>query len=410
MDSRVGFSDRFVEELSADLLTAQPDPTALNRKVSAVMGLDEESSKRVLYSITSELNAKLFIPVTKAELILVEGCNLACQYCFESNVLNSKRLARRVMDDDTIVKAIDLVFQYSRDSERVSITLFGGEPTLNMPGIVTAVDHANRRAADTGKEVVYNMTSNGVLFTEEMVDFFADNKIKVLLSIDGLEAAHDRYRVDRSGEGTFDRVLDGLRLLKVRQPWVGIKMTIMPSIAHTMVESVKGLHELGVNQFLIGHATGVTWERNELETYRSQMQELRSWYKENKGPTLKIVAFDKEEAKKGFFGCSAGRNSISVSCNGDITGCSRISTLEDEQTVGKLGDVDIGLYNLKMRLEMNTCGELKRNCDQAGITEQYTGGCFATNFEENRDMFRPNMLQHEFSVLLSDVVTPSTIK
>ena len=178
----------------------------------------------------------------------------------------------------------------------------------------------------------------------------------------------------------------------------------------SIFESVKGLNEMGVNQFLIGHATGVEWSDGSLQTYQDQMQQLRAWYLKNKGDTLKIVAFDKPKSAQGFFGCSAGRSTIAISCNGDITGCSRISTLHDAVTVGKLGHVDYGLFDLKTRADMTGCRKLKKSCSEAGISDQYAGGCFATNYEATGDLFKPNRLQHRFSVLLRDIATVPTIK
>ena len=51
------------------------------------------------------------------------------------------------------------------------------------------------------------MTSNGVRIDDAMALFFAEHKIKVLLSLDGLASTHDQYRRDKRGNGIFDRVM-----------------------------------------------------------------------------------------------------------------------------------------------------------------------------------------------------------
>lgn len=395
------------EIIKEEVLSPAPDMDSALARIQTVTDLDRDNAREVLYRIVERLNHALFSPLHKLELVLVEGCNLACQYCFEGTVLNSKLGRRKWMAPETIERSIDLFVRYSGPVRRLSVTLFGGEPTLHYDGIRHAVACAEQQAKSAGKSVAFNMTSNGVLFNEEMVDYFARHNVKVLLSIDGTKTAHDKYRLDKSGRGTFDEVMRGMRLLKTRQPWIGIKMTVMPDNAGTIVRSVRELHRQGVNQFLIGHATGVPWSAKARGLYADQMRELHEWYQRNRSDELRISGFDEDQPDGGFFGCSAGRSRISVAVNGNITGCSRISTLDDKSTPGLLGNLDYGLFVIRRRMEMSSCGTLIDNTRKLGIDNEYRGGCFATNFEETGSLFKPNLQQHEFSLLLRDLRRPS---
>ncbi len=58
------------------------------------------------------------------------------------------------------------------------------------------------------------MQTNGTLLDDEWCRFFKENNFLVGISIDGPQELHDSYRVDKKGEGTFDRVMRGLRLLQ----------------------------------------------------------------------------------------------------------------------------------------------------------------------------------------------------
>ena len=84
-----------------------------------------------------------------------------------------------------------------------------------------------------------------------MVDYFAQHKIKVLFSIDGLESSHNRYRVDKQGKGTFEKAMNGLKIMKKRQPYIGVKMTVMPQNVPDLFDDVVGLYEMRVNHFII---------------------------------------------------------------------------------------------------------------------------------------------------------------
>jgi uncharacterized protein len=158
--------------------------------------------------------------------MLTTGCNLGCSYCFEKDILRYRRMPVKVVKG-----VVDLLIKYFRDEASLKITHFGGEPTLNFKAIKFVTEYAEEKALAEGKTIEFNTTTNGTLLTEEMVDYFARYKIKVLLSVDGLQANYDRFRRDKKGRGTFSRVMRGLSLLKARQPWIAVKITGAPTTA-----------------------------------------------------------------------------------------------------------------------------------------------------------------------------------
>ena len=65
-------------------------------------------------------------------------------------------------------------------------------------------------------EVSYAFQTNGILLDEAWAEWFAENHVLVGISLDGPKEIHDRFRVDRDGKGTFQRVMAAIRLLKKR--------------------------------------------------------------------------------------------------------------------------------------------------------------------------------------------------
>ena len=244
----------------------------------------------------------------------------------------------------------------------------------------------------------FDITTNGVLLREEMVDYFSEHGIRALISLDGLEQSHDRFRIDKRGRGTFQKALRGLELLKAKQSWIGVKMTVMPLNVDALFEDVLGLYGLGVNQFIIGHATGVTWPPQIMAAYGEQLGELYRWYKQNSCTNLRIDCFD-EVDDVGFFGCQAGRQSIAVTVNGQVSPCSKIMGFSSTQLLGKLGDVWHGLTHLRNRHEFNHCSQLESACRDEGIAQEFQGGCFAVNYGETGDLFKPSLQEHAFTLL-----------
>ena len=59
-----------------------------------------------------------------------------------------------------------------------------------------------------------------------MGQFLKANEFLAGISIDGPQDMHDAYRVDKGGKPTFDRVMDGLEVLKRHQVDSNVLTTI----------------------------------------------------------------------------------------------------------------------------------------------------------------------------------------
>lgn len=87
------------------ILSTDPRIDVLQERISAELGFDAEDTRMLIYDVVAKVNASLFPPVTQLELVHTEGCNLACSYCFEKDMLGRKR-----MPPEVARRAIDLLF------------------------------------------------------------------------------------------------------------------------------------------------------------------------------------------------------------------------------------------------------------------------------------------------------------
>ena len=382
-----------IDNIHNILLSDSPNPRQLEEELTRELNISQEDSTQLIYRVIAKINGAFFPPITKLELILTESCNLACTYCFEKRMHSHKE-----MEFEVAKAAIDLLFDYSRNEPVLCITYFGGEPTLNFPAIQVITEYAEHRALQAGKSVEFTMTSNGTLLTDTMVDYFILHKIKVLLSIDGLEATHNRFRGDKYGKGSFNQVINGLEILKKKQLWIGVKMTVMPQNVPSLYEDIIGLFNKGINQFIIGHATGLKWSEEDMRSFVEQLNKVYQWYRQISRNILKISEFEERTEKSAYFGCQAGRDCISISINGEISPCSKILALDNSKPMLKLGDIRYGLTNFNNRFELLRCSKLRSACEALTIAEFFQGGCFAANYEDNHDLFQPSMQEYIFSM------------
>ncbi len=141
------------------------------------------------------------------------ACNLNCAYCFylEKEALFGVRRSRRMSDE--VLSSFIANYIASQPAGPVEFVWQGGEPTLAGIPFFERVVALQRPFART-RTITNALQTNGTLLTDDWCAFLKAHGFLVGLSLDGPREIHDRYRVDRGGRGTFDRVIRGLRLLQ----------------------------------------------------------------------------------------------------------------------------------------------------------------------------------------------------
>jgi uncharacterized protein len=153
-------------------------------------------------------------PVTAGplELLVVQPtpfCNINCSYCY----LPDRQSTRR-MDVATLGEVFRWVFASGLVRQPFVLLWHAGEP-LVVP--VSFYAHALELLHEHNREgvpVKQSFQTNATLITPEWCEFLLRHDIHLGVSVDGPAFLHDRYRRTRSGQGTFERVEEGMRLLR----------------------------------------------------------------------------------------------------------------------------------------------------------------------------------------------------
>jgi len=125
------------------------------------------------------------------------------------------------MTFDVAKKAIDYyIANFNLVSKRnplisPTVGFYGGEPLINFELIKKIVEYLKVAYKGT---VNYNVTVNGSLFDEEIQNFLVSNNFAILVSLDGDKNNHDRNRVKEGNAGTFDEILNNIRIFKKNHP------------------------------------------------------------------------------------------------------------------------------------------------------------------------------------------------
>ena len=152
-------------------------------------------------------------------------CNLDCEYCF---FLSKEMLypGDRFKMADELLETYLVQLLAAHHTPEVMVAWQGGEPTMmGLDFFKRSVELAEKHRK-SWQQVSYSIQTNGVLIDERWAAFFKENNFLVGLSVDGPRDLHDRYRVDKRGEGSFDRVMAGYGHLQAADVDVNVLCTV----------------------------------------------------------------------------------------------------------------------------------------------------------------------------------------
>ncbi len=175
-------------------------------------------------------------------------CNLGCSYCF---FLDKELLYEgdRFRMSDELAETYIRSLVEAHETSQVTVAWQGGEPTLMGLDFYRRVMDLEEKYRRPGMTYLNTMQTNGTLLTDEWCEFLAEHDYLIGISIDGPRELHDTYRVTKKGEGTFDKVMRGLRLLQKH----GVDYNILTTVNRTNAD-----YPLEVYRFLRDEA-GTDW-------------------------------------------------------------------------------------------------------------------------------------------------------
>lgn len=191
--------------------------------------VDKRAFTEVREHLKSEMSLELLY------LLVTDGCNLRCTYCFEETPSLTGPFRTTQMTKETVIKTLDLfaamTAQYGNPEKKKVIHLYGGEPLANRKAVYEAVSYANelRVRSTLPDNCQIAIVTNGILLNEEDARFFATHNVTVGLSIDGPASITDLYRIPKRHDiHVTKRVTDAFRLLKYYSVSVGLSVTLTP--------------------------------------------------------------------------------------------------------------------------------------------------------------------------------------
>jgi uncharacterized protein len=152
--------------------------------------------------------------VPRIELLVIQPtpfCNIDCKYCYLPD-----RNSKAVVAAETLSSLFSQVFASGWVEDTLSVVWHAGEPLVLPIRFYREAFRTIDRLKPTDLAVIHSFQTNGTLVDDAWCDFFAEEHVNLGVSIDGPQRFHDRNRKTRSGRGTFEKAIAGIRLLRRR--------------------------------------------------------------------------------------------------------------------------------------------------------------------------------------------------
>ena len=163
------------------------------------------------------MNDNIATPFAKPLYVMLKPagahCNLACKYCYYLEKNNLYQNSHHHLMSDDMLEQFTREYIEAQTMPQVLFTWHGGEPLMRSIDFYKKALALQKKYAH-GKQIDNVIQTNGTLLTDEWCEFFAKNHWLVGISIDGPQEYHDHYRVTPAGKPSWEKVMQGISLLK----------------------------------------------------------------------------------------------------------------------------------------------------------------------------------------------------
>ncbi|MEM9954455.1 MAG: anaerobic sulfatase maturase [Chloroflexota bacterium] len=326
-------------------------------------------------------------------------CNLDCKYCY---FLSKERLysESNFHMSETLLEIYIRQYIESQQASEVTFVWQGGEPTLIGLDFYKQVIAYQQKYKKPGMHIFNTLQTNAVTLDNEWCEFFVKHNFLLGVSIDGPQPLHDVYRVDKGGSPTFNKVMQGIKLLKKHGVEFNILTTVHAANADYPLDVYRFLRDDLQTQFIqfipiVERDNNTGYQEGNRVTERSVTAEqyghflitiFDEWVRNDVGRVF-VQIFDVALAM--WLGHRAGLCIFEETCgtalalehNGDVYSCDHY--VEPAHKLGNIVDIplsEIVIMNKQRDFGFAKRGTLPAYCQQCEVRFACNGGCPKNRF------------------------------
>lgn len=372
-----------IEEIANELCI---DKEKVNNFITAALDKDIITDKKVshygkIVEVEYTINNSLIFP-RFVSLEITTQCNLKCKHCYTAS--GSKNFSS--VDTNLVIKLIDELSYYGCEF----LAIGGGEPLLYR-NINRVIQYA------TSKGVEVELVSNGILFTDEIIDELYNSGLKyVQISLDG--DSSETYSKIRGADHFVD-VINNIK--KVNCKFNTTVSTVLCRYNYDKIfDIIKIADSLNVASYRILKFIETGRGKYNVDKLRISPEEFEMFINNLKNLRNKFhipIRIDENmmenfSRKKipwlgnGLYGCPAGRSTLSIDSFGNVYPCSFLNYIE--LICGNIKDsslLDIWKTSTILK-EFRNMSSLDGKCNRCKHKINCQGGCRASAYAKTKNI------------------------
>lgn len=297
-------------------------------------------------------------------------CNARCFYCYEEGI------SPCCMTMKTADKVIEFIRKKTKNSKKIKIQWFGGEPSLNPDVMYHITTSIIKYCEKNNKEYEFSMITNGSLIKQLDLEKLKLNRVQI--SVDGDEIEYNLRKNYYDKNITLDTIIHNINLLTSKRIFVSIRL----NYDKDNYESIKSLCEYLSNNLV---------DKNRIRVYPyplfgtynghigcengSTSDQLYNLYSvlDREGLLNKEKALKLSYRKSRCFACNV--NSFVIDANGELYKC----TTDLKKNIGSVFD-GVKLNESYFKWCNN---RLVEECEKCIFLPICQGGCMAGHINTN---------------------------
>lgn len=345
--------------------------------------------------------------IDKIVVKVASRCNINCSYCYMYNLGDlSYKLQPKFIGSGTTKNFAEklLLHLKKNESKRVLIIIHGGEPLMmkktDFVDFITKFDIIKNNDI----RVDFSLQTNAILLDDEWCDLFKKYDIRVGVSLDGSKEENDKYRVDKKGNGTYDKVIEGINVLKRNKLGTGILSVMnLSSDPIAYYEHFKSLKLNSADILLLdsNHDKKEEIFNNNISPAEWYIKVFDRWYNDNDPKKVKIRFFEfiikeilGEEQQLDFLGVHEN-NVLVLETNGDMEAVDVLKACGDSFTKNGINinthEIDEIANSELIEVYYNSGKYLPKKCLACPVQEICAGGYLPHRYSSENGFNNPTI-------------------
>jgi len=147
-------------------------------------------------------------------------CNLKCSYCSFGELYEGFDMRNhKFINIQSAITLLKYIFDLNTKNKnrKLGISFYGGEPLINIGFIKRIVEVSKELNVEKELDLEYSMTTNATLIHKH-IKFLIENKIRLMISLDGDEKNHSYRIFDKSKKNSFQKVIENIDMIQRDYP------------------------------------------------------------------------------------------------------------------------------------------------------------------------------------------------